>query len=323
MQKAACVAFTVAFGPVYPQMAESTRNSFHAFHPEIPFLIFTEEEYRDLISETPAPWKGEVISLRILIGWFLSLSYQNVIYLDADMIVLGPLDAMKPEKLQTVLTSDACDIAGATIPGMSRVTSSFAYSSGTAFWKIWAWMNYSYLFPTIDYACIDQISLRLLEMDPENRCKIYPEKESKTYYNTCVFECEGEWRVKDEKVFKGDVRAMIYHSAASPHRGIGSLPLEIRPFAEKLIQRGLEKPTYLDFKALCELKRDAFHDQVFDLFKAMPTLPLEEPFNFINPKNPFEWACVAPQFFDQHRAPSTIFKRRLDPKMGVFLYTLT
>ena len=318
-----CIAFTVAFGPVYPQIAESCRSSFHAWHPEVPFLIFSEQEYRELISEGGPQWKGEIISLRIIIGWFLSLFYEKVLYLDADMIILGPLEEMIPESGKTVLTSDVCDIAGATIPGMSKVTSSFIFASGAAFWKIWAWTNYSYLFPIIDYAFIDQLSLRFVEMDSKNQCSIFPEGERHCYYNTSLLVVEGEWRVEGDKVYKGGARGMIYHSAASKHRGVGSLPEEVRPFAESLIERGKEPGLGVDFKSFCAMKKQRFHDQVFTLFREMPTLWLEEPFNFVHAENPFEWACVAPAFFDQVRPSSRHFNRRLDPKLGVFVYTMS
>lgn len=45
--KGKCIAFTVAFGPLYPKVAECCQKSFHAWHPDVPFLIFTENEYRD------------------------------------------------------------------------------------------------------------------------------------------------------------------------------------------------------------------------------------------------------------------------------------
>ena len=129
-----------------------------------------EAIYR-LLSGGHAPaWTGEIQAIRTLVGWFLSRHAERVLYLDADVFVLGQLEGLLDSR-ETTLTADWPTFT-MRVPEAPRINSGVLASSDAAFWQAWTAAVFSILTPALDRSDFDQLALRLLVMAGSIRARV-------------------------------------------------------------------------------------------------------------------------------------------------------
>jgi len=230
------VAFTIALGAEAGAAAGLTRKTFRANHPDIPFFIIDAPFYAFFALQPGAGHGGEITALRAMIGYFLSLAFDRVIYLDADVLVFAPLPHLVEGTAPVTLTNDVatCDYGGMPAP---RVNAGVLAATETAFWRLWMLCIYSYLLP-IAGAFFDQFILRMMLARGEIPFTVLPEREERDFYNITYHEYPGEWRMEGDLLFKGDARVRLWHWAGYARKtDFHSLPRPVRAMTARQLKR--------------------------------------------------------------------------------------
>ncbi len=230
------VAFTIALGGEANAAAALTRKTFLANHPGIPFFIISGPFYSFFALRPGAGHGGEITALRAMIGSFLSFSFERVIYLDADVLVLAPLPWLVESTDPVTLTNDVatCDYGGMPAP---RANAGVIAASDRSFWRLWMLCIYSFFLP-ITGAFFDQFILRLMLARREIPFVLLPERENKDYYNITYHEHPGEWSVDGEILRKGDARVRLWHWAGYARKtAFEFLPQPVRVMTARQLKR--------------------------------------------------------------------------------------
>ena len=293
------LAFTVACGEAATAEARGCEASFRRFHPDIPFLRIGEEEYKLLAGGHPPAWPGEIVSMRSLAGWFLSRHVRRLVYLDADLWVLGRLDKLLDDTFPTAWTRD-CAVYTMGVPDCPRINSGVLASSDPAFWSTWTAPQYGCLVPALPKFYFNQLPLRLIVKANAVRGQVIDGQAGAPFYNVAIGEQPGAWRVENGAVFKGTERALIFHQAGEERRGIDVAPEGLRPFLRDLVAGEAGGPAF-DFVACWKKDGEAFSELIRQSFPLWPTLTLNTILAAQYARTPGYYRSVAPAAWDKYR----------------------
>lgn len=313
------VAFTIALGDAAREGARLTRRTFQAVHPDIPFFIIEGDFYRFFAQQETAGHAGEIVALRTLVGYFLALAFDRVVYLDSDVLVISPLPRLVEGSDPVTLTNDLRQSTyGVSTP---LINAGVLAASSAPFWGDWMLSLYAYLLPISEHF-FDQFILRVL---CENRAFPYvllPEREEKDYYNLTYREEPGEWRWDGGALHKGEGRVRLWHWAG--HRGkptLAELPPPVRaavearlaaPSSDGMAEEGL-------LKDVIRRNGEPFLKMVVAEFQKLESVCFE---GEVSPPSPHPgiYGTDAPESWDGLRPPPPGFHRRLLPRANRYLY---
>ena len=298
-------AFTVACGDSARAEAALGEASFRRWHPDIPFLRIDEDGYRLLSGGRAPAWSGEIVSMRSLAGWFLSRRVQRLLYLDSDLFVLGRLEGLLDRGAEpvTAWTSD-WTIYTMGVPDCPRLNSGVLASSDPVFWQTWTAAQYGCLLPALDHFYFNQLSLRLLAQAGAVRGQVIDGRPGVPFYNVSIGEQPGDWRVENGAVYKGAERALIYHQAGEPKRGIDAAPEALQAHLREITGGGGSAPPNgptIDLAAWWREDGEAFAATIREQFPLWPTMTLETLLPEPYARTPGNFRTVAPPAWDRFR----------------------
>ncbi len=332
-------AFTIALGPASLQQARLLRATFKASHPDIPFLLIDGAVYARLTLQPGAAHAGEIMTMRAVIGRYLSRHVARLIYLDADILILAPLLRLvddsgdRNEREPVLLTGDIAESAARS--SLPAINAGVLASTSPRFWWLWTQIIESHLLPLVGNF-FDQFALRVLAQSKALPCTLLPEPIEGDFYNIAVFNAPGDWRRDGEWLMKGDARVRLWHWAGYGVKpGLSALPPPAQPLALKRIEDGhrLEAATRAADAALFEalFAEEAllpfFQERTAELASMGTTLlegEIPVTFNGFDQKpiRPPEdlWGTDVPAVWDTLRPVPEGFHRRLLPNAPRYLY---
>jgi len=314
------IAFTIALGAGAREEARLAAASFRHWHPEIPFLIIDEEPYR-LLSGGQAPASlGEIMAMRAVAGWFLSRHTERLIYVDADLFVLGRMDALLPPAAGTLFTAD-WGIFTMGVPEAPRVNSGVLATSDPAFWQAWTAAQFGYLVPAMERVYFDQLTLRLLILAGAVQGRVIDGQSGAPYYNVSIGEQPGEWRVENNAVYKGAEWALIYHHAGQKVKFIEGTPPVMHAFLEEITRETATAAPAPDFAAWWAADGETFTAAALEQFKLWPIGTLENVVPETYAATPGFYRTVAPLMYDrQRKLEGTGWERMLKREWQAYVY---
>ncbi len=319
MNKQPLAAFTIALGEKAKQQASVAFSTFKKHHSEIPIFLVDESNYRFFAGSVTPSHLGELVSIRVLVGWFLSLHFERVIHLDADVIVFGTLDRLLHFEKPAVMTNDLSTYTMRN-PDLPRINAGVLAAQTTDFWIEWTRVVYSTLLPLNTTNFFDQFALRcLVKQQPEN-FEIIDEKGSHLFYNVSVREQQGEWRFKDNQFFKGDSEIRLYHRAGERELQ-STLPTALQNFIEKEMAENHLEALQADWSLFSSTHWESFKTAVSDLLSSLPFL-LEERFKELYQESKNLYRTDMPLFWDRLRpVEKSGFARTLQKNPPAFIYS--
>ncbi len=317
------VIFTVAIGERYRQQAELCRASFQGTHPDVPFLLFNEEDYKLFAGQSKPGWVGEVVALRAVVGWFLSFCFERVIYVDSDVVALAHATEFLECEGDAVLTADVSTFHMG-VPDLPIVNCGMAAGRGRKFWREWTRINHEHLLPAVKIPYFDQLSLRVLAGRSKLNVTILDEPGLKRFYNVCLQEQTGEWRVDRKRIFKGENQVVFYHQAGQSEASILTLPPVIHDWLALRVKEVSADVPHVDFKDLWNEQGAAFLRELRDcLTKGPVTLSRELPAKCYA-ATPDLFLSSTPAAFDKFRPLRGVpFKRHYQADPPLFYYSAT
>ncbi|SDT97984.1 hypothetical protein SAMN05444156_1222 [Verrucomicrobium sp. GAS474] len=334
------LAFTIAIGPEAVRQARLLRATFKAAHPDIPFLLVDGPLYARLTLQPGVAHAGEIMTMRAVIGRYLSRHAARIAYFDADILIFAPLPHFFPENEVgapgVVLTGDFGHSAsvGMTFP---LVNAGALSASDPRFWWLWTHLIEGRLLPLVGNF-FDQYALRLMASvgtpDWTVPCTVLPEAAERDYYNVGAFDAPGEWRREGSALHKGEARVRLWHWAGYGTKpGIEALPAPAQDLLRERMREGHrnESATLAADHALFEaLFIDAlllpfYEERTAELSKiATLTLDGTVPTSFgkaatIQPPDDL-WGTDVPAVWDTLRPLPEGFHRRLLPNGPRYLY---
>lgn len=317
---ATTVAFTIALGNKASAGARLTRRTFKAVHPDIPFFIIEGEFYHFFAQQQMAAHPGEIMGLRAMVGYFLALAFDRVLYFDADVLVVSPLPRLVEGPEPVVLTNDVPECHyGIPAP---LINAGVLAASPPSFWRNWMLAIYAHLLPVIGNF-FDQFILRVLCQGGSFPYVLLPEKEEKDYYNISHRHEPGEWRLRDGLLYQGEARVRLWHWAGfSIKPTLADLP---PPVAEAVGVRlaavgpgdRMEEMDLL--RAAIRQNGEAFLKIIAGDMQSMRTFCLDG-ISVATIVYPDLYGTDVPAVWDALRPLPEGFHRRLLPKAGRFLY---
>jgi len=293
--------FTVALGEEMLRLARFSRATFKASHPEIPFHIVDDSFFNWFIRDAVLIKRGEIMSMRAVIGWWLARFYRRVVYLDADTLVFGPVPALLDPSDPLTVTSDVDFSYGA---GEPRLNAGVMAATGREPWRIWMREIFSQVVPaTISF--IDQLALREIVGRGAVPARIWPERERREYYNLSVILHPGELSVREGTAFKGDAEIRVFHYAGNQfERDWRKLP---KPLSALAAARAAAGRAFADYQAengpLREALRRCEEDylvEMWEFFRGIPTVIRDIDIGFPR-SHPGIFLSDAPAPWDQFR----------------------
>jgi len=314
------IAFTIALGDGAREEARLCVASFRHWHPEIPFLIIDEKLY-DLLGGGQAPASlGEIMAMRALAGWFLARHAARLIYVDADLFILGRLDGLLDPGAGTLWTAD-WSVFTMGVPEAPRVNSGVLATSDPAFWQAWTAAQFGYLVPAQERVYFDQITLRLLIMAGAVKGRVIDGHPGAPYYNVSIGEQPGEWRVDNNAVYKGAERALVYHLAGQKVRGIAGTPPALHPFLEQITSGPPIGSPNADLTAWWAADGAAFTTTALEQFTQWPIGTLENVVPEVYAATPGYYRTVAPLLYDrQRKIEGTGWERMFKREWQAYIY---
>ena len=152
-------AFTVAYGrPDNLVWAGMMINSFKRFHPDIPMVVFSDED----VGKITDPRK--TYRLYAQFGKQLSKEYECVMQIDSDSIVTGSLDHLFKDKeveLACPLNNNLIDnhIMIHDIPWQVYVNAGLVFARGERFWDWWDKLNHRIYFDNYQFGEQDTLNI--------------------------------------------------------------------------------------------------------------------------------------------------------------------
>ncbi|MDE1171246.1 MAG: hypothetical protein PW734_08590 [Verrucomicrobium sp.] len=239
-------AFCIAVGDASVEQARRCRATFKLFHPEIPFYILDENLYLWFTRQREIIHAGEIVSLRSIVGATLAKLHPHLLYLDADVLVLGPLTALLESPAPLTVTADTTSYG----LGEPVLNAGVLAARGEAFWHAWMQRIYSQIVPILGNF-LDQLSLRELCMEPTFPHHRIPEGKGEAFYNLSYWEHPGEWRVENGVLHRGDAEVRLWHFGGGKpeNKHWDKMPPEPRALAQALLGRA---EPFLDYAAEAE-----------------------------------------------------------------------
>ncbi|HEY8966021.1 MAG TPA: hypothetical protein VIM58_06235 [Candidatus Methylacidiphilales bacterium] len=233
------LAFTIAVGNEAMRQARLLRTTFKAVHPEIPFLVVDAALYARVARQPGVAQPGEIMAMRAWVGRHLSAFATRVAYLDADVLVLSPLDPLLgPGGPAVRLTRDIAAAGGEGKP--PPVNAGVLSAADPLFWIAWTRLIEERLLPLIGNF-FDQFTLRLMAWSKEGPlcCTLLPEVEAGDFLNIAAREAPGEWGRDGAFLTKGTARVRLWHWAGHWIKpGLDSLPPPAQELARERIAQG-------------------------------------------------------------------------------------
>lgn len=176
-KKKLCV-FTVAYGRAENLMyAGMMINSFKYFHPEVPVIVFSDED----VNKIQDPHK--TYRMYATFGKELSKEYEAVMQLDADSIVTGTLNHIFDDnktKLACPNNNNLIDplLMIHDIPHQVYVNAGMVFARGERFWNWWEELNHRIYFNNYRFGEQDTLNMifhygdmksKLMDYDYGNR----------------------------------------------------------------------------------------------------------------------------------------------------------
>ncbi len=324
------VAFTIAYGRHAVAAARLLRATFAAAHPDIPFLLVEDGVYSLFARQKAVAHVAEIVSLRTMIGYFLSLHFPRVIYLDADVLVLDRLERLLDwdAPAEAVFTRDVAAFDYGFGPDVPVLNAGVLAASSPRFWRTWMTMVYSCVVPVAGNF-FDQFALRLLARNGAVPTLVLPEEAERDFYNIGYRDHPGDWAIAggpaDPHVRKGDARVRLWHWAGDTSKvSLDMLPEPVRRAALARIEQGKGHTNYADENRLLRLLFDAhgepFQRMIEAEFAALGTLVMDG-ITFRNRvAPPGLFSSEAPAAWDALRPPLPGLHRRLLARAPRYLY---
>lgn len=319
MDNRPAVAFTIARGRHAVSAARLLRATFEAAHPDVPFFLIEDEAYAFFARQREVAHVAEIVSLRTMIGYFLSLHFPRVIYLDADVLVLDRLERLLdwPAPAEAVVTRDVASYDyGMDAP---LINAGVLAASSSRFWKTWMTAIYSCLIP-VGPNFFDQFSLRLLARTGAIPLHFLPEREERDFYNIAYRDHPGDWALDDDPadphVRKGDARVRLWHWAGDTSKtSLDALPEPVRRAAMARVEQSKGRTSYEEENRLLRLLLDTagstFGEMMEREFAALETVAVDG-FTFRDrTPPPGLYVSDAPAAWDARRPPVPGLHRRL------------
>lgn len=269
-------AFTIACGEQAVIQAVQLRKTFKHVHRDIPFFIIDQSNFEFLTGQDRPYRICEVVAMRALIGMFLSMFFERVLYLDSDIVVFAPLDALLECEHEAVLTNDIlnCPLGP---EGAPAVNSGVVAARSLDFWIAWVGAIYQHIFPLVN-TMGDQYALRLVARDHPEQYRLLPETEKRTFYNNGFLTHPGEMRREGDRVFRGDAELKLFHWAGQKIKDLSILPPEVARLVE-------ECPTYdevyledmLLWDGLKKKEGPSMLPMIVQFFKSLPVKIYSDP----------------------------------------------
>ncbi|SDT99347.1 hypothetical protein SAMN05444156_1313 [Verrucomicrobium sp. GAS474] len=329
-------AFTIAYGKEAVTQARLLRATFKVSHPEIPLFVVDESFWPFFARQPRAAHTGEISALRTLVGHFLGLCFDRVVYFDADVLILAPIPRLLEARAgepAVLLTRDKASFNYGNA-GLPSVNSGIVASSNPDFWLIWAMTIYSSA-PRLVGNFFDQFTLRLLALQNAFPHLIVPDREEGEYHNIGYLDLDESlhpWRREGDAAFKGDARIRIWHWAGYGNKPSPfHLPAPLREVAMARLEqaRAMQLPPYEEEnRALHAATRsqplaDQFYALVENEFRSLPFDHLDS-LNFPHrTPPPGLFGCDAPAAWESLRIVPPHLHRRLLPHGPRYLYALS
>ena len=233
MTKDKCVFFTIADDRYYyPVGTPILINSFKKFHPDIDLVIFRQ----DMIDKVFAEKKVNFYNCRPTFAKLLVPYYDLVIGIDADSIILGPLDEIINGDYEVGCPTNYNDYENMSLENITEkmfLQAGLVASSNPVFWDIWEQENKN----AMKYQAQENSVLNLIWYnDPLiSKMKKVVFDEKKDYYGCKSLNRESEFYLDGEKVMCRGEQVFIYHSA----KGGANMPkfqFEKMGFPEEVIK---------------------------------------------------------------------------------------
>jgi hypothetical protein len=139
-------AFTIAYGdPVNLMYAGMMANSLRYFHPEIPLIVYTDDDVNEIKEER------KTFRMYAKFGARMAKSYETVIQIDNDSIITGTLNHFLKDNTASlfgVLNNNDIDpkLTIHDIPPQVYLNAGFIMVRGERFWNWWDELNHRMYF---------------------------------------------------------------------------------------------------------------------------------------------------------------------------------
>lgn len=231
------VAYTIVGDSYYtPCGTPKFINSFKRFHPEIDLVVFRQ----DIIDAVFRNTGCNFFTAKPQFGKLLANSYDLVINLDADNVILGRLDAVLAQDYDYGAAWNLNDYENRHFEsqdGAIKVTDEMFLQAGMVasrkkeFWDYWIdWNKEAH-----KYLCAENDTLNLMAYGDERlkdwKLKIFDK--DKDYYGCKSLNREGKFELRDNKIMLGDDQLICYHNAKG--RSFPKLQYETLGFTQPVI----------------------------------------------------------------------------------------
>lgn len=183
-------------------------NSFKKFHPDIPLVIFRQDMIDKIFKE-----KGiNFYQAKPTFANLLTDSYELVVNIDCDHIILGRLDAILKGDYDVACPINKNDFENTSVENVTEdmfLQGGLVASTSKEFWKVWEKENKK----AMDYKCKENDIMNLVIYNTMSHLKLKILDGEKDYYGCKSLNREGEFYLKDGMVMCRKERVYAYHHA--------------------------------------------------------------------------------------------------------------
>ncbi len=229
-------ALILGVGEPHYQNAILCARTLRAFHPGLPCFIADDRWFGLFSGGAPPSWPGEILSFRAFAGYALAAFFEKILYFDADCYAIGPLDELLACPDEATLTHDAPHYH-MRVPDWPRINCGVLCAK-KSFWAKWAGIMACTLLPSHDrFTLFDQFLLRQLAATRQIDFSFPPEHEENRFYNIGFRGIDGEWRIHQNLLHKGEAALHVLHLAGYENPSPDSLEPLPRHFIDEILSR--------------------------------------------------------------------------------------
>lgn len=189
-------------------------NSFKKFHPGIELVVFRQDMIDKLFKEKNINF----YMAKPTFAKILSQDFDLVVNIDADHVILGPLDEILKGDYDVACPINKNDYENTSVENVTEdmfLQGGLVASTNKKFWDVWEERNKS----AMNYKCKENDIMNLVIYNDMPELKLKVLDGEKDYYGCKSLGREGEFYMDGTKVMCRGERVFMYHHAKG-----GSLP---------------------------------------------------------------------------------------------------
>lgn len=189
-------------------------NSFKHFHPDIPLVVFRQEDVDKIIDNKIVNW----LNAKPMFAKLLTDKFECVVNIDADSIITGRLDEVFDDNYDVGSVVNMNDFENVSVDGVTEemyLQAGLIASRRPEFWDIWMQRS---LKDNWRCKCAENDTMNLViyeQLIPAGwKLKVFDK--DKDYYGCKSLNREGEFYLKNDKLMCRDEYVKVYHAAKGP-----------------------------------------------------------------------------------------------------------